>query len=186
MLGNSKNNNSQNYSNIYDNNMDNTNLNQSIGAVINPKAKRYKAFDIEKDRFVNYTNQYGRTAKRLYKQYIGIGHDPEMVIPATLKFYPYSGRFYRQKPQKEKPPWLEIEEKSSFKKYLATYSLSNKLNVQAYAGVDLMKQFKPQLLKMLSLHNGIKFYFDLQCLMVKYLDGDILTQDNRWVSSRRE
>ena len=34
--------------------------------------------------------------------------------------------------------------------------------------------------------NGIKFYFDLQCLMVKYLDGEVLTQDTRWVSSRRE
>jgi hypothetical protein len=56
----------------------------------------------------------------------------------------------------------------------------------AYAGVDLMRNFKPQLLKMLNLHNGIKFYFDLQCLMVKYLDGEILTQDTRWVSSRRE
>ena len=109
-----------------------------------------------------------------------------MVIPSTLKYYPDSGRFDRQKPQKEKPPWLEIEEKSSFKKYLATYSLSDKLNVQAYAGVDLMKQFKPQLLKMLKLHNGIKFYFDLQCLMVKYLDGEVLTQDTRWVSSRRQ
>ena len=39
---------------------------------------------------------------------------------------------------------------------------------------------------MLKLHNGIKFYFDLQCLMVKYLDGEVLTQDTRWVSSRRQ
>jgi hypothetical protein len=39
---------------------------------------------------------------------------------------------------------------------------------------------------MLNLHNGIKFYFDIQCLMVKYLDGQIITKDTRWVSSRRE
>jgi hypothetical protein len=109
-----------------------------------------------------------------------------MVIPNNLKYYPDSGRFYRQKPQKEKPPWLEIEEKTSFKKYLATYSLANKLNIQAYAGIDLMNNFKPKLLNMLNLHNGIKFYFDIQCLMVKYLDGEVITSDTRWVSSRRE
>ena len=84
-----------------------------------------------------------------------------MVIPNNLKYYPDSGRFYRQKPQKEKPPWLEIEEKTSFKKYLATYSLANKLNLQAYAGIDLMNNFESKLLNMLNLHNGIKFYFDL-------------------------
>ena len=49
-----------------------------------------------------------------------------------------------------------------------------------------MNNFKPQLLNMLNLHNGIKFYFDIQCLMVKYLDGKMLTRDTRWVSSRRE
>ena len=135
---------------------------------------------------MNYVDPYGRTAKRLYKQYIGIGHDAEMVIPNNLKYYPDSGRFYRQKPQKEKPPWLEIEEKTSFKKYLATYSLANKLNLQAYAGIDLMNNFESKLLNMLNLHNGIKFYFDIQCLMVKYLDGEIITSDTRWVSSRRE
>ena len=172
--------------NNIDHNMNNTNLTESIG-VINPKAKRYQAYDIIKGRTVSYKDPYGKAAKRLYKQYIDIfGYDPEMVVPPNLKYYPDSGRFLKFNPQKEKLPWLEIEEKTSFKKYLATYSMANKLNVQAYAGVDLMEKFKPQLLKMLSLHNGIKFYFDLQCLMVKYLDGEILTQDTRWVSSRRE
>ena len=98
MSENSKNNNLQNYSNFYDTYMDNTNLTQSIGDVINPKAKRFKAYDLIKERYVNYINPYGRTAKRLYKQYIGIGHDAEMVIPNNLKYYPDSGRFYRQKP----------------------------------------------------------------------------------------
>ena len=171
--------------NIYTNYMDNTNLTQNFG-VINPKTTRYKAYDLIKERYVN-VDQYGRTAKRLYKQYIDIlGYEPEMVMPNTLKYYPETGRFYKYKPEKEKLLWLEIEEKSSFKKYLATYSIANKLNIQAYAGIDLMNNFKPQLLNMLNLHNGIKFYFDIQCLMVKYLDGEILTQDTRWVSSRRE
>jgi hypothetical protein len=109
-----------------------------------------------------------------------------VIVTSDLKYYPDSGRFYKQKPKREKPTWLKIEEKTSFKKYLGTYSIANKLNIQAYAGIDLMNNFKPQLLNMLSLHNGIKFYFDIQCLMVKYLDGEILTQDTRWVSSRRE
>jgi hypothetical protein len=125
--------------------MDNTNLTQNFG-VINPKAARYKAYDLVKERFVNYVDQYGRTARRLYKQYIDIlGYEPEMVMPNNLKYYPDSGRFYKYRPNKEKLPWLEIEEKSSFKKYLATFSIANKLNVQAFAGNDLMNNFEPQL-----------------------------------------
>ena len=95
--------------------MNNTNLTESIG-VINPKAKRYKAYDIIKGRTISYTNPYGRAAKRLYKQYIDIfGYEPEMVVPPDLKYYPDSGRFLKFKPQKEKPTWLEVEEKTSFK-----------------------------------------------------------------------
>ena len=92
----SKNDNLQNYSNFYDTYMDNTNLTQSIGDVINPKAKKFKAYDLIKERYVSYINPYDRTAKRLYNQYIGIGHGVEMVIPNNLKYYPDSGRFYRQ------------------------------------------------------------------------------------------
>ena len=136
------------------------NNNSNVVIATKPKPKTYKAYDIAKQRYVNYTNPYGKTAKRLYKQYISIGLDAEMVTPSDLKYYPDSGRFYKQTPKKEKPTWLKIEEKTSFKKYLATYSIANKLNIQAYAGIDLMNNFKPQLLNMLSLHNGIKFYFD--------------------------
>ena len=129
--------------NNIDNNMNNTNLNESIG-VINKKAKRYRAYDVVKGRNVSYTDPYGRTAKRLYKQYIDIfDYEPEMVMPQDLRYYPGSGRFIKYKPKKEKPAWLEIEEKTSFRKYLATYSMANKLNVQAYAGVDLMEKLKP-------------------------------------------
>ena len=80
--------------------MDNTNLTQNFG-VINPKTTRYKAYDLIKERYVN-VDQYGRTAKRLYKQYIDIlGYEPEMVMPNTLKYYPETGRFYKYKPEKE-------------------------------------------------------------------------------------
>jgi hypothetical protein len=86
--------------NIYTNNMNNTNLTQDFG-VINPKATRYKAYDLIKERYVNYVDQYGRTAKRLYKQYIDIlGYEPEMVMPNNLKYYPDSDRFYKYKPKK--------------------------------------------------------------------------------------
>jgi hypothetical protein len=82
--------------------MNNTNLTESYG-VIRPKAKRYQAYDIIKDRNISYTYIYGKAARRIYKQYIEIlGYDPEMVIPATLKYYPDSGRFLKQKPNKEK------------------------------------------------------------------------------------
>jgi hypothetical protein len=166
-------------------NMNSTHLTKST-SVINPKTRKYRAYDLVKERMVSFSDPYGKAAKRLYKQYIDIAkYDPEMVVPSDLKYYPDSGRFLKFKPKKEKPPYLEVEEKTSFKKYLATYSIANKLNIQAYAGVDLMLNFKPQLLSMLNLHNGIKFYFDLQCLMVKYLDGEIITQDTRWISSRR-
>ena len=37
---------------------------------------------------------------------------------------------------------------------------------------------------MLNIHKGIKFYFDMQCHRVKYLDGEVLTEDkDRWVGS---
>jgi hypothetical protein len=42
-------------------------------------------------------------------------YEPEMVVPPDLKYYPDSGRFLKFKPQKEKPTWLEVEEKTSFK-----------------------------------------------------------------------
>ena len=94
--------------NIYTNNMNNTNLTNDFG-VINPKVTRFKAYDLVKERYVNYVDQYGRTAKWLYKQYIDIlGYEPEMVMPNNLKHYPDSGRFYKYKPKKEKLPWLEI------------------------------------------------------------------------------
>jgi hypothetical protein len=72
--------------------MQTTNVTQLKNNVIQPKAKRYKGYDLVKERFIFYTNPYGRTAERLYKQYISIGYDAEMVMPNDLKYYPDSGR----------------------------------------------------------------------------------------------
>ena len=182
----SNNTNFQTIDNIYANNMQSTNLTQLKNNVIKPKSKRHQAYDMVKERYIYYTNPYGRTAKRLYKQYIGIGHDAEMVMPNDLKYYPDSGRFRRFDPASTKINYgkMDVKERSSFKRYLATYSVSNKTNISAFAGLDLIKQFIPKLKSMLNLHKGIKFYFDVQCHMVKYLDGEVLTEDkDRWVGS---
>ena len=67
--------------------MNNTNFTESIG-VINPKTKRYQAYDIIKGRIVPYKDpyMYSKAAKRLCTQYINIfGYEPEMVVPPDLK-----------------------------------------------------------------------------------------------------
>jgi hypothetical protein len=57
------------------------NNNSNVGIATKPKPKTYKAYDITKQRYVNYTNPYGRTAKRLYKQYTSTGLDAEIITP---------------------------------------------------------------------------------------------------------
>eukprot|EP01050_Picozoa_sp_SAG11_P022849 SAG11_NODE_4423_length_1900_cov_59.536369_1_plen_390_part_01 len=112
-----------------------------------------------------------------------------IVIPRDLKYYPGSDRFRKVKSPVPKTPYdanMSISERSTFKKFLASYSLVNSTNVQAYAGIELINNFKPKLESMMNLHKGIKFHFDVNCLMVKYLDGDVLTQDSRWVNSRMQ
>eukprot|EP01050_Picozoa_sp_SAG11_P017090 SAG11_NODE_2418_length_3381_cov_136.529555_3_plen_451_part_01 len=160
------------------------------GSIVNLKSKRYRAYDVIADRDVTFTNPYGRVAKRIYRQYIELGYDPSMiVIPRDLKYYPGSDRFRKVKSPVPKTPYdanMSISERSTFKKFLASYSLVNSTNVQAYAGIELINNFKPKLESMMNLHKGIKFHFDVNCLMVKYLDGDVITKDSRWVVSRME
>ena len=67
---------------------------------------------------------------------------------------------------------------------MASFAITNKTNIQAYAGIELVNGFKPKLQQMLTLHGGLKFYVDVQCLMIKYLDGEVLTKDTRWVASQ--
>jgi hypothetical protein len=101
-----------------------------------------------KERSIYYTNPYGRTAKRLYKQYIGIGHDAEMVMPNDLKYYPDSGRLRRFDHASTKINYgkLDVKERSSFKRYPATYSV---IQQNQYIGLRWTRfdvnQFKPQL-----------------------------------------
>ena len=127
--------------------MQTTNVTQLKNNVIQPKAKRYQGYDLVKERFIFYTNPYGRTAERLYKQYISIGYDTEMVMPNGLKYYPDSSRFHRFNPTSTKINYgtMDVNERSSFKRYLATYSISNKTSISGFAGLNLIKQFMPKL-----------------------------------------
>eukprot|EP01050_Picozoa_sp_SAG11_P029915 SAG11_NODE_8620_length_994_cov_127.629050_1_plen_138_part_10 len=116
--------------------------------VVNLKNKRYTAYDVIKDRDITFYNPYGRVAKRIYRQYIDLGYDPGMiVIPRDLKFYPKSRRFLKVKSSVSPIPYVDqktntidmpIKERSSFKKMLASYTIANTKNIQAYAGIELI------------------------------------------------
>eukprot|EP01050_Picozoa_sp_SAG11_P021580 SAG11_NODE_3873_length_2177_cov_1.751684_3_plen_155_part_00 len=58
-------------------------------------------------------------------------------------------------------------------------------NIKAYAGLELMRLFKKQLATMLQLHGGLidKLNYEINCVMVKYLDGELIAEDTRWVNS---
>ena len=82
-----------NYNNAYDTmQVSTTTLNQGNNVkIVKPKPKRYKAWDLEKERIISFTNLYGRSAKRLYRQYIDAGFDAGMLMPNDLQYYPISG-----------------------------------------------------------------------------------------------
>ena len=146
-----------------------------------PRKRRFEAYDLDKQRSIFFSNAYGRAAKRLYKQYIEYGFEPEMVLPQDLKYYPLSGRFIKRTGVNTRG--LKIGEKTSYKNYLASYTLANTKNIKAYAGLELMRLFKKKLATMLQLHGGLKFNYEINCAMVKYLDGELIAEDTRWVNS---
>ena len=128
-------------------------------------------YDMVRNRDVKVKNLYGRVAKRLYKQHITAGAMPEMVIiPNDLKYYPDSGRFRRIKDPTSPIDYskIPVNERSSFKNYMSSFTITNSTNIAAYAGIDLINAFKPKLQQMLAIHGGLKFYMDVQCQMVKY------------------
>ena len=43
-----------------------------------PWKRKYQAYDLDKDRTIYFENPHGKAAKRLYKQYIDYGFEPEM------------------------------------------------------------------------------------------------------------
>ena len=148
---------------------------------------KFQIYDSVKERNVRFKDPYGKTAKRLYKQLIDMGTPPEMaIIPNNLKYYPSSKRFIKIKDPTSKIDYsgVPVKERSSFKKYMASYSIDNTKNIKGYQGMQLINGFRPKLQAMRALHGGLKFYVDVQCLMVKYLDGEEITRDTRWVASQ--
>ena len=143
---------------------------------------KYQIYDSVRERNVRFKDPYGKTAKRLYKQLIDMGTPPEMaIIPNNLKYYPSSKRFIKIKDPTSKIDYsgVPVKERSSFKNYMASFSIDNTKNIKGYQGLQLINGFRPKLEAMRAMHGGLKFYVDVQCLMVKYLDGDEITRETR-------
>ena len=115
-------------------------------------------YDVVKDRDVTFKNPYGRVAKGLYKQYINMGADPSMVIiPNDLKYYPNSGRFRKIKDPTSKVDYsgIPVKERSSFKNYMASYTINNTKNIKANQGLELINGFRSKLEAMRGMHGGL-------------------------------
>ena len=137
-----------------------------------PWKRKYQAYDLDKDRTIYFENPHGKAAKRLYKQYIDYGFEPEMVVPDDLQYYPLSGRFIKKSALEQRG--FRITKKTAYKDYIAAFKMANTKNIKAYAGLDLMLRFSDKLAAMLEMHGGIKFNYDIYCEMFKILDGEII------------
>eukprot|EP01051_Picozoa_sp_SAG22_P022094 SAG22_NODE_5157_length_1074_cov_3.773333_1_plen_143_part_00 len=81
-----------------------------------PWKRKYQACDLVKERTIYYENPHGKAAKRLYKQYIDHGFDPEMVVPDDLQYYPLSRRFIKKSAMEQRkqsirsvaPGWIHM------------------------------------------------------------------------------
>eukprot|EP01052_Picozoa_sp_SAG31_P057448 SAG31_NODE_17011_length_686_cov_2.017036_1_plen_58_part_01 len=51
--------------------------NENHIAQTKPWKRKYQAYDLDKDRTIYFENPHGKAAKRLYKQYIDYGFEPE-------------------------------------------------------------------------------------------------------------
>ena len=124
-----------------------------------PWKRKYQAYDfnLDKDRTIYFENPYGKAAKRLYKQYIDYGFEPEMVVPDDLQYYPLSRRFIKKSALEQRG--FRITKKTAYKDYIAAFKMANTKNIKAYAGLDLMLRFSDKLLAMLEMHGGIKFNY---------------------------
>eukprot|EP01052_Picozoa_sp_SAG31_P020071 SAG31_NODE_1492_length_8126_cov_5.005731_1_plen_139_part_10 len=103
-----------------------------------------------KDRTIYFENPYGKAAKRLYKQYIDYGFEPEMVVPDDLQYYPLSGRFIKKSALEQRG--FRITKKTAYMDYIAAFKMANTKNIKAYAGLELMLRFSDKLDAMLEMH----------------------------------
>ena len=49
---------------------------------------KMQIYDVLEDRVVTLRNAYSRRAKQIYRQYIELGYEPELILPQGLKYYP--------------------------------------------------------------------------------------------------
>eukprot|EP01052_Picozoa_sp_SAG31_P050225 SAG31_NODE_11366_length_1038_cov_1.595314_1_plen_278_part_00 len=106
-----------------------------------------------------------------------------MVLPPDLKHHPPSytssrHTFTKVKPKKPKSP--SIEGRSSFKNFLASFSIHNHTNLKKLNGFKLLQDFIPTLKKYLAEHTGIKFYFNVRYHMRRILQGVVIEEDKEW------
>eukprot|EP01051_Picozoa_sp_SAG22_P024722 SAG22_NODE_6982_length_788_cov_1.349782_2_plen_112_part_00 len=66
-----------------------------------------------------------------------------MIIPNDLKYYPNSGRFRKIKDPTSKVDYsgIPVKERSSFKNYMASYTINNTKNIKANQGLELIGIF---------------------------------------------
>eukprot|EP01051_Picozoa_sp_SAG22_P013895 SAG22_NODE_1614_length_3993_cov_3.572419_4_plen_186_part_00 len=141
-------------------------MNATQNTTYQPKSLNSKGvsiYDVNKDRMVYYKNPYGTKAKAAYKRYLAMGYEPWMILPPDLKHHPpsyTSSRHTFTKRKSKKPKAPTIEGRTSFKNFLASFTIHNHTNLKKLNGFKLLDQFIPTLQKYLQEHNGIKFYFN--------------------------
>eukprot|EP01052_Picozoa_sp_SAG31_P042300 SAG31_NODE_6678_length_1928_cov_2.726627_3_plen_376_part_01 len=142
-------------------------------------------YDVLADRQVKIKNPHGRRAKSIYRQYIDLGYAPEMILPNDLKYYPDSRRFRVIKdPTGIDFSKIAVNKRTAFQNYMSSFKIMNSTDIPGYSGFELANAFRPTVKNLMQIHGGLKFQLDAHCKMVKYLDGEILTQDTRWVNSQ--
>ena len=103
--------------------------NENHIAQTKPWKRKYQAYDLDKDRTIYFENPHGKAAKRLYKQYIDHGFEPEMVVPNDLQYYPLSGRFIKKSALEQRG--FRITKKTVYKDYIAAFKMANTKNIKA-------------------------------------------------------
>ena len=161
-----------------------TTTNTTTNTVYQPKTTGVSIYDLKKERMIHFKNPYSTKAKKVYKQYLDSGiYEPWMILPPDLKHHPPSytssrHTFTRVKPKKPKAP--TIEGRTSFKNFLASFTIHNHTNLKLLNGFKLLDQFGPTLTKYLQEHNGIKFYYNVRYHMRRMLNGEVLEEDKEW------
>eukprot|EP01050_Picozoa_sp_SAG11_P020335 SAG11_NODE_3407_length_2465_cov_8.333897_3_plen_193_part_00 len=87
--------------------------------------------------------------------------------------------FRKQKPKKKGPT---IEGRTTFKNFLASFTLHNTKKLKKLNGFKLFDEFVSTLQKYLQEHNGIKFYFNARFEMHRKLPvvGEVIEKDKEW------